>query len=383
MRTTLLIALLASSGCLAGPGDRAVGSLDEAATMCPNGATVSGIDVSGYQGTVDWAQVAASGRKFAIAKATEGVTFTDSTFATNWAAMKSHGILRSAYHFFHSNDDPVAQAHYFVDAMGPLDANDLPPMLDLEVTDGEPAATVASTALTWLKTVEQLTGRKPIVYTYPDFWQNQISQPAGFTGYPLNIANYGVTCPNVVGSWATWTMWQNSSTGSVPGVSGNVDEDTFNGSATALMQFAGGSGTPDPCLGLYDGSYCGGDGITGDKNTLFVCKNSAVASMTPCSAGCVYNPPGTPDACNPAPASDDGGTAGPNDDGGTIDPGAGPGNDAGGGNGLNGGGGNGSSMMGATAGGCSLAGPTSSSSGAAALAIFFLFALALRRRASA
>lgn len=375
MRTTLLIALLASAGCLAGPGDRAVGSLDEAATMCATGATVDGIDVSGYQGTIDWAKVAASGRKFAIAKATEGTTFTDSTFATNWAAMKSHGILRSAYHFFHSNDDPVAQAHYFVDTMGPLDANDLPPMLDLEVTDGQSAATVASTALTWLQTVEQLTGRKPIVYTYPDFWQNQINKPAGFTGYPLNIANYGVTCPNVVGSWATWTMWQYSSTGSVPGISGNVDEDTFNGSLTALMQLAGSSGPSDPCVGLTDGSYCGGDGITGDKNTLFVCMGGAVASMTPCSAGCMYNPPGTPDACNPAPASDDGGTVGPTGDGGTNNPGA----DAGGGGGLNGGGG-GSSMMGATAGGCSLAGP-STTGGGAALLLLLLLPLALRRRA--
>jgi hypothetical protein len=86
-RATLLITLLASTGCVAPQGDRAVGNLTEAAMVCAAGATVTGIDVSHYQGTVDWAKVAASGRKFGIAKATEGTGYTDSSCAAHRAAV--------------------------------------------------------------------------------------------------------------------------------------------------------------------------------------------------------------------------------------------------------------------------------------------------------
>jgi MYXO-CTERM domain-containing protein len=387
MRTTWLILVLSSAGCLAPPpGDEKVGSIGEAATVCAAGATVTGIDVSGYQGTVNWSQVAASGRKFGIAKATEGTNFIDSTFATNWSEMKKAGIIRSAYHFFHPGDDPTAQADYFVKTVGALDAGDLPLMLDLEVTDNVAGATVAANAITFLKRVETLTGKKPIVYTYPGFW-SQIGNPGGFNGYPLNIANYGVSCPDVIGQWGTWVMWQYSSTGSVSGVSGQVDEDYFNGDLAALQKFAGGSGTTDPCLGLSDGSYCGGDGITGDKSTLFVCKGGTVSSQTKCAAGCKYNPPGTPDECNPAPPAPDGGTGG----GGGGGSGGGTGGGAGGGTGGgagggpadNPGGGSGGgtgTMPGASMGGCSMSGaPTSG--GVLLLGLMILAGLALRRRA--
>ncbi len=85
---------------------------------------------------------------------------------------------------------------------------------------------------------------------------------------------------------------------------------------------AGPATPPDPCAGLADGSYCGGDGLGGTKGTLYVCKGGTVASSTVCAAGCKFNPPGTPDACNPAPASDggvaDGGQSGGSSDGGVA-----------------------------------------------------------------
>jgi GH25 family lysozyme M1 (1,4-beta-N-acetylmuramidase) len=349
----LLAALIVCAGCTA-PRDLAVGHANQAATVCAAGATVDGIDVSHYQGTVDWASVYGSGRRFGIAKATEGTNYTDPDFAANWAAMKSAGVLRSAYHFFRSNDDAAAQAQYFLSVIGTLEAGDLPPMLDLETTDSQSAATVASKAMIWLQQVEAATGKKPILYTYVDFWQNQIAQPSGFDGYPLNIANYGVTCPDVVGSWTTWTMWQYSDAETVPGVSGGCDADHFNGDLAGLMQLGGGSGGPppppppppppgDPCNGLTDGSYCGGDGITGDKNTLFVCKGGATASATVCPGGCKYNPPGTPDVCNaapPPPPAADGGTSTPppssSPDGGTSGGGGGEGGGGVGGGGSDG-----------------------------------------------
>lgn len=330
MTRLTLLALLMLSGCVSEPRPLAYGVSAAANTVCATGATVDGIDVSNYDGAIDWMKVAGAGKKFAIAKATEGTGFHDSTFAANWSGMKAAGVIRGAYHFFHSNEDPVAQANYFLAAVGTLGPGDLPPMLDLEVADGQSAATVASTALTWLQTVESMTGKKPIVYTYPSFWSS-VGASASFAGYPLNIANYGVNCPDVVGSWSSWTMWQYSDTGTVAGINAQIDEDHFNGDLAALQKLANGASGPpvpsDPCAGLVDGSYCGGDGITGDKSTLFVCKGHAVSAKTVCAHGCKSNPPGIPDACNPAafdggvPAGDGGGDNG-NGNGGGDDGGA-------------------------------------------------------------
>jgi len=386
MRAKLLIALLAS-GCVASPQDSRVGSSSEAATVCAAGATLKGIDVSSYQGTINWSSVAGDGIKFAITKATEGTGYLDPTFSANWSGMKNAGVMRSAYHFFRSNLDAKAQADYFLNAVGALGPNDLPPMLDLETSDGESASTIASKALVWLQTVEQATGKKPIVYTYVSFWQNTLGQPSGFTGYPLNIANYGVSCPDVVGSWPTWTMWQHTDAGSVKGVSGGVDSDYFNGDEAALMKLANGSGgTPpaNPCIGLSDGSYCGGDGLTGDKDTLYVCKGGAVSSQTKCAGGCKYNPPGVPDACNPAPPSPDGGAGGGGSDGGSG--GGGGAGDTGSGAGSGAGAGAGSGTppggMGVQSSGCAMTG-SPAGDGVALLAMIGLLLLALRRRARA
>ena len=79
--------------------------------------TLAGIDVSSYQGGVDWKSVAASGQQFAFTKATEGVTYTDDQLAANWAGINAAGMTRGAYHFGHPSIDAVAQANYFVNAV--------------------------------------------------------------------------------------------------------------------------------------------------------------------------------------------------------------------------------------------------------------------------
>ena len=86
-------------------------------------STTNGIDVSHYQGTVDWVKVKATGITFAYAKATDGNTYTDPQFHTNWQGMRAAGILRGAYHFYETNDDPVTQANNFINALGSLAAN--------------------------------------------------------------------------------------------------------------------------------------------------------------------------------------------------------------------------------------------------------------------
>ena len=102
-----------------------------ALTVCAPGSTVDGIDVSHYDGTVDWAQVKGAGYVFGIAKATEGLTFSDSQFAVNWAAMKEAGLVRGGYHFFRPLDDGAQQADFFLSKIGTRFAEgDLPPILD-------------------------------------------------------------------------------------------------------------------------------------------------------------------------------------------------------------------------------------------------------------
>ena len=99
--------------------------------------------MSHWQGTINWTSVKNSGKAFAFCKATEGATYTDPTFASNWAAMKAAGLIRGAYHFGRPGSDPVVQANRFCDVVGPRDG-DLQMTLDLEATDGKTPSQVRS-----------------------------------------------------------------------------------------------------------------------------------------------------------------------------------------------------------------------------------------------
>jgi lysozyme len=198
-----------------------------------------GIDVSKWQGAVDWAGVKAAGLAFAFARATYGATTVDAQFATNWPAMKAAGILRGAYHFFVAADDPTAQAELFLKAVGSLENGDLPPVVDVE-TDSGTSATLVADVQTWLDAVQAATGRRPIIYTGPNFWNENMT--GGFGGYPLWVAEYGVSAPKPVAGWSRWTFWQYSSSGAAAGLS-PVDLDYFNGSIEDLLAFVGANGS--------------------------------------------------------------------------------------------------------------------------------------------
>lgn len=219
---------------------------EDAVRACPGSATLQGIDVSHWQGRIDWPAVAGSGKSFAIMKATEGTSYVDDTFAANWSGSASAGMIRGAYHYFHPSVDPVAQANRFADIMGPLSSGDLPPMLDLEDADRLSPAQVAQSTRRFLETLEARTGRRPMIYTGFYFWRDQVGDPPGFSGYPLVMAAYVSGCPMVPPSWGSFTMWQYTSSGRVPGIAGNVDLDLFNGDIDALRTLAGGPVPPPP-----------------------------------------------------------------------------------------------------------------------------------------
>jgi GH25 family lysozyme M1 (1,4-beta-N-acetylmuramidase) len=231
------------------------GESDEAVKYtCATKGTVRGIDVSTYQGAISWSKVHGSGVEFAIARATLGTTYSDPTFKTNWAGIKSAGMIRGAYHYFHPDKDATVQADRLVDAInaaGGLKPGDLPPMLDLEVLNGVSAATAVSRAKTFLARIEQRTGRRALVYSYVYFFQSTLGNP-DLSAYPLNIADYrGRACPDIPDAFKTWVIWQYTDSATVPGVSGGVDGDYFNGSLADLKLFTG-LQPPIPDLGTKD-----------------------------------------------------------------------------------------------------------------------------------
>ena len=205
--------------------------------VCPDGETTYGIDVSVYQGDIDWPRVAGAGVRFAIVRVGDGLGH-DSKFQRNWDGAKAAGITRGVYQFFRSDDDPIAQADILIDAVGHLEPGDLPPVADVESTDGVSNATRAARLQQWLDHVEAALGVVPLIYTGGYFWQDNVARD--FSRYPLWHAGYtGGTCPSTVADqWPAWTFWQFSSTGRVAGISGDVDENRFNGSLDDLHRFA-------------------------------------------------------------------------------------------------------------------------------------------------
>lgn len=179
-----------------------------------------GIDVSVHSGAVDWGQVAAAGHRFAFVKATEGDDLEDPAFDDHWRALKQAGLLRGAYHFYVTEDDPEEQARFFIDTVH-LEPGDLAPVVDVELIGHDTAAGLADRLKTWLERVEAHYGVKPIIYTTAKFWDDHF--PGEFGEYPLWVAEYGVEEPRLPAGWKTWHLWQWNENMAVPGVEKGAD----------------------------------------------------------------------------------------------------------------------------------------------------------------
>jgi lysozyme len=195
-----------------------------------------GIDVSHFQGSVSWKEVAGSGVIFAFVKATQGITYVDPQFTVNWEAMQSAGLRRGAYHFFEPADDAASQAQHFLSTVS-LAPGDLPPVLDVEINGGVSCEQLWSGVAAWLQIVQKATGRQPILYTAPGFW-NGNSPDLALTCHPLWLADYA-SQPTLPHGWSTWLFWQHSQTGTVPGVPAAVDLNLFNGTAQQFHDWIG------------------------------------------------------------------------------------------------------------------------------------------------
>ena len=188
---------------------------------------IKGIDVSNHQDRIDWSRVKADGIAFAYVKASEGQTFVDPKYDAHVAGAKSVGIRTGAYHFARPDTDASdpeqdarAEADFFLSLAAPR-SGDLLPALDLE-TAGLPVAQMVAWTKAWLDRVRKVIGVRPLVYTYPYFWE-QLGGTTAFRNYPLWIANYGVSEPALPGSWRRYWIWQYSASGTVDGIPGRTD----------------------------------------------------------------------------------------------------------------------------------------------------------------
>ena len=212
-----------------------------AVTVCPGPNAVWGIDVSEFQGNINWGAVKADGKEFAIIRVSDGTQHYDPTFTQNWQGAKSAGVIRGAYQFFEPGEDAVAQANLLLSHMTGFGQGDLPPMIDVEVTGGQSPATITAKIHQWIDTIQAATGRKPLIYTGGWFWNPDV-QTSDFASYPLVDSYYcSSCCPNIAAGWSSWAMWQYSSTGAVGGIAGHVDLDRFDGTMADLQKLAGGS----------------------------------------------------------------------------------------------------------------------------------------------
>jgi GH25 family lysozyme M1 (1,4-beta-N-acetylmuramidase) len=231
----LVLAVLAPTA-LAAPAARS----PELAQSIPSDATSStleGIDVSHWQGTIDWTKVAGAAKRFAIIKATESTDFVDAKYATNHAAAKANGIWTGAYHFAQPDataNDGKNEAAWFV-AHANLSAGDLIPALDLEQSGGLSISALQAWVTSFLGEVTAETGVRPMIYTSPAFWKKYMGDTTALAdaGYKiLWIAHWFVSAPTVpANNWSGhgWTFWQYTDCGSVAGISGCVDLDRYNG----------------------------------------------------------------------------------------------------------------------------------------------------------
>jgi lysozyme len=188
---------------------------------------IPGIDVSHYNGVIDWKQVAESGVKFAYIKCTDGPAWTDPMFVKNREGARLAGLKVGSYHFLRPGVT-ADQLNGFL-SMICARTDDLPPCLDVELPGSLPVLECAQ------RIVDEL-GRVPVIYTDSVIGQ---SVPIDAGVYPLWMADYALTgvAPRIPLPWFVWTFWQRTDKGAVPGIIGNVDLDWFNGDEAEFENF--------------------------------------------------------------------------------------------------------------------------------------------------
>ncbi len=235
--TALALAALLS-GC--GGGVSPLDVVDQNYTK-PRDYPIHGIDVSKFQGDIDWNKVADSGVKFAWIKATEGGDRADERFQANWIGAKAAGVPHGAYHFVYWCRPPLEEISWF-EQNAPVEDDALPPVLDVEATPTSPTchrhltqeAAIADMKV-MLAEMERHYGKRPIIYTTVDFYEAILSDGA-FMDYPIWVRSTKYP-PAVKYGPRAWHFWQYQSDAWVPGIGTRVDRDAFYGTGEQWEEF--------------------------------------------------------------------------------------------------------------------------------------------------
>lgn len=203
---------------------------------------IHGIDVSKWQGNIDWREVRRSGTRFAFIKATEGGDHLDEKFNANWMAAANAGVPRGAYHFVYWCRPAHEQAAWFIQHI-PNDPSALPPVLDVEwnghsrTCPRKVAPEVAREKMrVMLAALERHTGKRPIIYTDITFHKEVLEGTNEFDRYPFWLRSVAAE-PQERYVDRPWSFWQWTTTGRVPGIRGDVDRNAFAGTEAEWNAF--------------------------------------------------------------------------------------------------------------------------------------------------
>jgi lysozyme len=211
-----------------------------------------GVDVSSSQHSngarINWPQVGNDGYSFALIKASEGNYYVNPYFAGDYSTSKSSGLYPAGYHFaIPSASDGTSQADFFLNtASASGQRGTLPPALDLEWNPYDSSAPCyglgSEEMVNWIadfrNEVQRRAHRLPAIYTSASWWNQCTGGERSFSNEPLWVAAYDVSEPVLPAGWSNWALWQFTSTGSVPGIEGDVDVSNFVGGGGDLPNFA-------------------------------------------------------------------------------------------------------------------------------------------------
>lgn len=198
------------------------------------GYNVVGIDISHYQGMINWDQVKNMDEKlisFVFIRASQGDDGKDKYFKYNWKKAKEKGFLRGAYHYYRPNENSDKQAALFIKRVK-LEVGDLPPVLDIEKFSRIQSNQSLRIGLkNWLDKVEAHYGIQPIIYSGASHYQDLLSHEM-FKDYVFWIANYNKVDRPL--SDRVWTFWQFSDKGRINGIEEYTDLNVFKGTKEDL-----------------------------------------------------------------------------------------------------------------------------------------------------
>lgn len=208
----------------------------------PRHLAVHGVDVSRWQGNINWGKLRAQGANFAYIKATDGGDHLDPMFMRNWRNADAAGLKRGAYHFFYWCRTAGEQADWFIRNV-PRVQGALPPVIDVE-WNGDSSCKrrpsrekVLEKMQVFMDKLERYYGQRPIIYTSPDFYRDNLR--GAFLDYPFWLRAVAAH-PSKVYPGRRWLFWQYSGSGLSHGVSGRVDLNVFHGDERQWRNWLGG-----------------------------------------------------------------------------------------------------------------------------------------------